>query len=112
MSSKPIRLRGSPQAERLSSHSLPKRFPVGSKYVVEVRGGAHDELPVFSRYVELPGGRRINVPANSKRSVSSRGVAARRRTGKAAATRSEAATAPRRDSAKSARKFAARTGTS
>src|ERR1700723_2175458 len=40
---------------------LPKRFPVGSTYVVEGRGGENGHLRVFSRYVVLPGGRRIDV---------------------------------------------------
>ena len=43
---------------------LPKRFPVGARYVVEGRGGENGHLRVFSRYVVLPGGRRINVPAD------------------------------------------------
>jgi hypothetical protein len=38
---------------------LPKRFPVGTTYVVEGRGGEAGHLRVFSRYVVLPGGRRI-----------------------------------------------------
>jgi hypothetical protein len=48
---------------RLST-PLPKRFPVGARYVVEGRGGENGHLRVFSRYVVLPGGRRINVPAD------------------------------------------------
>ena len=40
---------------------LPKRFPVGTTYVVEGRGGEEGHLRVFSRYVVLPGGRRINL---------------------------------------------------
>lgn len=40
---------------------LPKRFPVGTTYVVEGRGGEHGDLRVFSRYVVLPGGQRINL---------------------------------------------------
>lgn len=40
---------------------LPKRFPVGTTYVVEGSGGEHGELRVFSRYVVLPGGQRINL---------------------------------------------------
>ena len=43
---------------------LPKRFPVGTTYVVEGRGGEDGRLRVFSRYVVLPGGRRINVVAD------------------------------------------------
>jgi len=45
-----------------SSGVLPKRFPVGARYVVEGRGGEDGHLRVFSRYVVLPGGQRINVP--------------------------------------------------
>jgi hypothetical protein len=45
-------------------NSLPKRFPVGTTYVVEGRGGEDGHLRVFSRYVVLPGGRRINITAD------------------------------------------------
>jgi hypothetical protein len=41
---------------------LPHRFPVGATYVVEGYGGEDGDLRVISRYVVLPGGRRINVP--------------------------------------------------
>jgi hypothetical protein len=50
-------------AERQSSR-LPKQFPVGSTYVVEGHGGENGQLLVFSRYVVLPGGHRINVAAD------------------------------------------------
>ena len=40
---------------------LPKRFPVGTTYVVEGRGDPEGHLCVFSRYVVLPGGERINL---------------------------------------------------
>ena len=43
---------------------LPRRFPVGAKYVVEGYGGEEGALRVVARYVVLPGGRRINVPAD------------------------------------------------
>ena len=46
------------------STPLPKRFPVGARYVVEGRGGEDAHLRVFSRYVVLPGGRRINIPSD------------------------------------------------
>ena len=48
--------------DRLSS-CLPRRFPVGAKYVVEGYGGEEGKLRVIARYVVLPGGQRINVPA-------------------------------------------------
>ena len=47
------------------SAPLPKRFPVGARYVVEGRGGENGHLRVVSRYVVLPGGQRINVPSDS-----------------------------------------------
>jgi hypothetical protein len=51
---------------------LPKRFPVGTTYVVEGRGGEDGNLRVFSRYVVLPDGRRINLGADSASSAASR----------------------------------------
>jgi hypothetical protein len=47
----------------LLSSRLPRRFPVGAKYVVEGYGGEEGNLRVIARYVVLPGGRRINVLA-------------------------------------------------
>ena len=35
---------------------LPKRFPIGTTYVVEGRGDPAGQLCVFSRYVVLPSG--------------------------------------------------------
>jgi hypothetical protein len=46
------------------SSPLPKRFPVGARYVVEARGGEDGHLRVVSRYVVLPGGQRTNVPSD------------------------------------------------
>jgi hypothetical protein len=46
------------------SSSLPARFPVGARYVVEGRGGEDGQLRVFSRYIVLPGGRRIKLSAD------------------------------------------------
>ena len=43
---------------------LPKSFPVGTTYVVEGRGGEEGHLQVFSRYVVLPDGKRINLGAD------------------------------------------------
>jgi hypothetical protein len=49
---------------------LPKRFPVGTTFVIEGRTVAGDDdndqqLQVFSRFVVLPGGRRIDLGAVS-----------------------------------------------
>jgi len=38
---------------------LPKRFPVGTVYVIEGRGSEIGHFRVLSRYLVLPGGRRI-----------------------------------------------------
>jgi hypothetical protein len=38
-----------------TSNSLPTRFPVGSKYVVESRG------PIVRRYVEFPDGHKVTL---------------------------------------------------
>jgi hypothetical protein len=46
------------------ANQLPKRFPVGTTYVVEGRGGEDGNLRVFSRYVVLPNGQRINLGAD------------------------------------------------
>ena len=48
-----------------SPSELPKQFPIGTTYVVEGRGGEHGNLRVFSRYVVLPGGQRINLTDDS-----------------------------------------------
>ena len=38
---------------------LPSRFPVGTRYVIEGRGGH-----VYLRYLEFPDGRQIKLPAD------------------------------------------------
>jgi hypothetical protein len=63
--------------DRLSSR-LPRRFPVGARYVVEGFGGEEGGLRVIARYVVLPGGQRINVPADLSRPTSPRALAFRR----------------------------------
>jgi hypothetical protein len=57
---------------------LPRRFPVGAKYVVEGYGGEKGNLRLIARYVVLPGGQRINVPADLSKPVSPRALAFRR----------------------------------
>ena len=59
---------------------LPRRFPVGATYVVEGFGGEEGHLRVIARYVVLPGGRRINVPADLPSPPAPRALAFRRRT--------------------------------
>ena len=56
----------------MSANRLPDQFPIGTKYVVEGRGGGDGNLRVFSRYIVMPDGRRIDLPADFAR----RGAAA------------------------------------
>jgi hypothetical protein len=61
---------------------LPRRFPVGATFVVEGYGGDDGNLRVIARYVVLPGGQRINVPADAA-PPAPRAIAFRRRTANA-----------------------------
>lgn len=76
---------------------LPKRFPVGTTYVVEGRGGEDGQLRVFSRYVVLPGGQRINVTNDFGGTASSR---SRGRSRSGGAERSQKRSEPRPSRAK------------
>ena len=38
---------------------LPSRFPVGTRYVIEGRGGS-----IRLRYLEFPDGRKVDLPAD------------------------------------------------
>ena len=58
---------------------LPRRFPVGAKYVVEGYGGEKGNLRLIASYIVLPDGRRINVPADLSQPASPRALAFRRR---------------------------------
>lgn len=46
------------------SRLLPDQLPVGASYVIEGFGGESGNLRVISRYVLMPDGHRINVPAD------------------------------------------------
>lgn len=63
--------------ERLRSR-LPRRFPVSATYVVEGYGAPEGDLRVIARYVVVPGGRQINIPADLSRPPSPRALAFRR----------------------------------
>jgi hypothetical protein len=41
---------------------LPDDFPVGTRYVVEGRGGGEGRFRVKSRYLEFPDGRQVALP--------------------------------------------------
>jgi hypothetical protein len=53
---------------------LPRQFPVGTRYVVEGRGGH-----IQSRYLEFPDGRHVDLPAELAERSRSRATPARRR---------------------------------
>ena len=44
--------------------NLPSRFPVGTRYVVEGRGGNRGRLRIRLRYLEFPDGRHIQLPVD------------------------------------------------
>ena len=53
---------------------LPSRFPVGTRYVIEGRGGR-----IRLRYLEFPDGRKVDLPADlAARTKSRSGTRARR----------------------------------
>ena len=84
--------------------SIPTRFPVGAKFVVEGFGGEEGNFRVIARYIVLPGGRRINVPADFSSPQAPRVLAFQRR---ANTKKSQ----PKADTASHGKKIAARRGT-
>jgi hypothetical protein len=88
---------------------LPKRFPVGTTYVVEGRGGEHGDLRVFSRYVVLPGGQRINLGDDLAGKLTGR---ASPRTRRRHISSRDASTGRVKNAAGHAKKIMARAGTS
>jgi len=58
---------------------LPSRFPVGTRYVIEGRGGH-----VYQQYLEFPDGRQIQLPAGRALRDTPRGPQASQSRGKAA----------------------------
>jgi hypothetical protein len=53
---------------------LPDRFPVGTRYVIEGRGGR-----VQLRYLEFPDGRQVELPSDMAGRTRSRAATGRRR---------------------------------
>jgi hypothetical protein len=58
---------------------LPDRLPVGATYVVEGFGGDQGNFRVIARYIVMPGGYRINVPADLSSPPAARVLAFRQR---------------------------------
>jgi hypothetical protein len=52
---------------------LPSRFPIGTRYVVEGRGGPQGRLRIQSRYLEFPDGRHVELPLDRPDRPRSRG---------------------------------------
>ena len=46
----------------------PSRFPVGTRYVIEGRGGEEGRLRIHLRYLEFPDGRHLDLPVDLVRS--------------------------------------------
>jgi hypothetical protein len=51
---------------------LPSRFPVGTRYVVEGRGGGQGRLRIRLRYLEFPDGRHVELPVDQAHRARSR----------------------------------------
>ncbi len=51
---------------------LPSRFPVGTRYVIEGRGGDQGDLRISLRYLEYPDGRQLNLPVDQAARMGSR----------------------------------------
>jgi hypothetical protein len=58
---------------------LPSRFPVGTRYVVEGRGGDEGRLRIHLRYLEFPDGRHVDLPVDVAGRMRSRRRRPRRR---------------------------------
>ena len=68
---------------------LPARFPVGTRYVVEGRGGSEGRLRIHLRYLEFPDGRHLELPVDpvarprGGRRPAARPAGARKKSGRA-----------------------------
>ena len=47
------------------TNGLPRRFPVGTKFVIEGRPGGNGR--VFSRYLEFPDGTKVCLPKHGEK---------------------------------------------
>jgi hypothetical protein len=62
---------------------LPSRFPIGTRYVLEGRGGDEGRLRIHLRYLEFPDGRHVDLPVDLAERTRTR----RRRPGRRAPAR-------------------------
>ncbi len=49
------------------SNSLPSRFPVGTKFVIEGKRRGEGDVQVFSRYIEFPDGTSCRLPLRPRK---------------------------------------------
>jgi hypothetical protein len=61
---------------------LPDRFPVGTRYVIEGRGGGEGRLQIHLRYLEYPDGRQVELPADMPAKLAQRSRSRLRRRGR------------------------------
>ena len=54
---------GTQEGSMAYSTKLPRRFPVGTKFVIESRHGGEGQARVYSRYLEFPDGTFFPLPA-------------------------------------------------
>ncbi len=50
----------------MQSGRLPKRVPVGTKYIVEGKSRGEGQVHIFSRYLVFPDGRCFDLPSDSQ----------------------------------------------
>jgi hypothetical protein len=62
---------------RVSAQRIPNRFPVGTRFVIEGRGGR-----IHLRYLEFPDGRQVVLPAEARSRTNARRRAQRRVAGR------------------------------
>jgi hypothetical protein len=91
--------------------ALPKKFPIGTTYVVEGRGGEAGALQVYSRYVVLPGGKRINLVDDSKAAAARPAAPRTRRPRRARNASQSGRKAPAQAANQAAKKITAPAGT-
>jgi hypothetical protein len=58
---------------------LPSRFPVGTRYVIEGRGGGKGRVRISLRRLEFPDGRKLDLPLEADRIAPPRRALSRRR---------------------------------
>ena len=66
---------------------LPKRVPVGTKYIVEGRNRGEGQVQIFSRYLVFPDGRCFDLPPDPQAVAPRPALAAERRRQAASTTK-------------------------